>query len=628
MTHGVASPTPRHARPKLASDEGGAILVMGIIMCVFLVGILYYLHGIGTTVFFRERMQDAADATALGTAIGHARGMNLIVFINLVMAALVAILLALKIIEMMLTALMLILAAISWFVPPAAAAIPAVNSARQTVRSIHDAAEQIVDPLLRALHITERVLASIMPALAVGKTALDIQKNYPDVVADIPPLGIPTRITLPVQNDSYDVLCDRAADILTGLVKSVTNNIPFIGKVIGAVLGGLVDAVAEFFCKDSPNAPSLPVEFDRTLPISQNGLDCEKAQAEMSTDLSSCTDWQREQQERRPIMGTGECAPNNTKCEQNLVAARAQCDPRNGKLNNFSYLESNVTETLVFTADGWKTTKYEYTPAADIVNFPRFEDFAGTPADQLPQNDEPSKARPCDPQEIFGRGFNNGWSEPNPTVRDAAADPDDPTQVIPFCHRGRQEPPSIPAPEVGTTRAITYRAVQHVYGCSTKANRDIEIPAGRRLNGGGEEKSPQKMEDGVALGDENFQIRGFVIKGRQPSKMAEDGLKVAAWKRTVTPEGWVSTARLLGQFSMAQAEYYYNHDGTEDIKEWMWNMHWRARLVRFRLPERNQNSNQPRQGEYTSMAPPLDLNLNQVTPGGQSLGSIGDLIVH
>src|SRR5688572_19102538 len=200
MTNAATFPPSARTDSKLASNEGGAILVMGIIMCVFLVGILYYLHGIGTTVFFRERMQDAADASALGTAIGHARGMNLIVFINLVMAALVAILLALKVIEMMLTALLLILAAISWFVPPAAAAIQPVNSARQTVRDIHDAAKNIIDPLLKVLHITERVVASIMPALAVAKTAIDIKENYPDVVADTPPLGIPTRLTLPVED--------------------------------------------------------------------------------------------------------------------------------------------------------------------------------------------------------------------------------------------------------------------------------------------------------------------------------------------------------------------------------------------------------------------------------------------
>jgi hypothetical protein len=38
----------------------------------------------------------------------------------------------------------------------------------------------------------------------------------------------------------------------------------------------------------------------------------------------------------------------------------------------------------------------------------------------------------------------------------------------------------------------------------------------------------------------------------------------------------------LSRFSAAQAEYYYDHDGSEARAEWMWNMKWRARLVRLR----------------------------------------------
>jgi hypothetical protein len=111
----------------LYRNQDGAIMVIGVFIAIVLVGLLFYISGVGQIVFRRERMQDAADAVALATAIGHARGMNLIVFINLVMAALVAILLALKMIELLLTGLELILAAISWFVPPAAGAIPIVE---------------------------------------------------------------------------------------------------------------------------------------------------------------------------------------------------------------------------------------------------------------------------------------------------------------------------------------------------------------------------------------------------------------------------------------------------------------------------------------------------------------------
>src|SRR5688572_15581179 len=174
MTNVVTLPASARTDAKLASNERGAILVMGIIMCVFLVGILYYLHGLGTTVLFRERMQDAADAAALSTAIGHARGMNLIVFLNLVMAALVAVLLALKVIETLLSALLVILTALSFFVPGAGSAIPPVNEARASTRASHESVRAVVEPLLVVLNTTQRVVAAIVPTASVIKTAVDV----------------------------------------------------------------------------------------------------------------------------------------------------------------------------------------------------------------------------------------------------------------------------------------------------------------------------------------------------------------------------------------------------------------------------------------------------------------------
>ena len=75
----------------LRRDERGAILVLGIFMCSCIVGALWYLAGIGSAIVYRERMQEAADAIAFSGAVLHARGMNLIVLINFVMAAILAI---------------------------------------------------------------------------------------------------------------------------------------------------------------------------------------------------------------------------------------------------------------------------------------------------------------------------------------------------------------------------------------------------------------------------------------------------------------------------------------------------------------------------------------------------------
>jgi hypothetical protein len=65
-------------------------MVMGVFMAVLMVGLLYYVKGLGDAIAFRERMQDAADSGAFASATTHARGMNLIVLINISMVVVLA----------------------------------------------------------------------------------------------------------------------------------------------------------------------------------------------------------------------------------------------------------------------------------------------------------------------------------------------------------------------------------------------------------------------------------------------------------------------------------------------------------------------------------------------------------
>jgi hypothetical protein len=61
-----ARPKPQTAEPssRWLGDERGAVMVLGIFMCACLVGVLWYLAGIGDAVVYRQRLQEAADATA------------------------------------------------------------------------------------------------------------------------------------------------------------------------------------------------------------------------------------------------------------------------------------------------------------------------------------------------------------------------------------------------------------------------------------------------------------------------------------------------------------------------------------------------------------------------------------
>ena len=84
--------TTRALAPNLANDSRGAILVIGVVAGALLVGALWHVAGIGDAIAWRERAQDAADAGAFENAVWHARGMNVIVAINIVMSLVLAVL--------------------------------------------------------------------------------------------------------------------------------------------------------------------------------------------------------------------------------------------------------------------------------------------------------------------------------------------------------------------------------------------------------------------------------------------------------------------------------------------------------------------------------------------------------
>src|SRR5580704_1908007 len=94
----------------LRKDERGAILVIAVFMAVFLVGCLWYLVGVGDAAIYREKMADAGDATAFASAVYHARGMNIIAMLNLIMAAALAVLIAFKVAFLLATTIAVIAA--------------------------------------------------------------------------------------------------------------------------------------------------------------------------------------------------------------------------------------------------------------------------------------------------------------------------------------------------------------------------------------------------------------------------------------------------------------------------------------------------------------------------------------
>jgi hypothetical protein len=275
---------------KIASDSRGAVLLIAVFFSAFLVGALWYVIGIGDAAIYRQYLQDGADATAFGSAVYHARGMNIIALINLVMAAVLMVLVAFKIGQVLLAAANIASCLIGAFLNPVC---DITTAAQAPYANLVMRVEQIVDKILRVLYQTSNAVAIGMPWVAEGKALIVAQEYKPSMDggfmvsislvpgpveraigglvsakkapadggspggATTPPAGETKKPSkegmrwgLPVQDDEYSNLCKRAAKNVTHLVFMPFKMLPGIGGLAGGVekfTSGLVSSVVGFF---------------------------------------------------------------------------------------------------------------------------------------------------------------------------------------------------------------------------------------------------------------------------------------------------------------------------------------------------------------------------------------------
>ena len=103
---------------------------------------------------------------------------------------------------------------------------------------------------------------------------------------------------------------------------------------------------------------------------------------------------------------------------------------------------------------------------------------------------------------------------------------------------------------------------------------------------GSDDKTPKKVAEGSKNGDGSFQVWSFV-KGWDKFKRPDKGVEIADWNGSKVNDGALGA---LAEYGFAQAEFYYDQVDPdalawEDYQEdAMWNLRWRARLRRVRLP--------------------------------------------
>lgn len=263
---------------RLQDDDKGAILVMCVFMAVFLCGCLWYLVGIGDAVIHRQRLQDGSDAMAYSSAVYHARGMNVIAMINLVMAALLSVLAALKVSEIlnqMYLGIVTANCACVWLGCPNDC--PYVSPSENLAQDLSQRIQQMeqMEKSINTMLSKKQVSIAMMVPYQGAERAKIIMKEYSTHVDDGAAVSISMvpggkRLGLPVQEDKESKLCEKAREVIGEVVLNplIAYGLPPAPSgAFGVVAGekdGVVASVTSSLCSDSDSTGKTPKKvFDQ-----------------------------------------------------------------------------------------------------------------------------------------------------------------------------------------------------------------------------------------------------------------------------------------------------------------------------------------------------------------------------
>ena len=284
----------------IVADERGAIMVMGIFMCTCLVGALWYIAGIGDAVVYRERLQEAADATAMTTAVLHARGMNILVMLNLAMAAILAIRVALKVLQVALGFATIIVGGCALVPlpfnpaqPVCIIAEPLLAEADDIVATILEDVNPIIDEILEALNMAAKALVRIIPWTSGAGGVMLGEKYTPFIwhAGAVPPPHL-LEEGLPARDGTTARLCSEAGTAVTDLLKEITPGVvrPVIGFV-NPLFQEVLSEGGDYFCAlgGSSSAPTFDSLTERQAKKRCNMELDEKVDKMQQAD----TDWKK-----------------------------------------------------------------------------------------------------------------------------------------------------------------------------------------------------------------------------------------------------------------------------------------------------------------------------------------------
>jgi hypothetical protein len=267
------------------ADDRGAITVMAIFVSLILVGALWFIAGVGDSIVYRERMQEAADSVAFTAATIQARGMNVIVLVNLLMAAVLAIRVAINMLKLLcmilgpLFSALGLIPGLEWMEPIG----DALDGFGAFLTDLDAETTGPIDDSLQGLNKGWQAVRDGTPALAEAG-GLEMEERYApliDTSGSLPAVGksLPTDDgTLPIEDGTLNKLCDEAGNAIGGILAELMGGNPVLAKGLDGPLDALVNGDPTFFCQ----LPGLTAE-----PPDVKGSTCSNATTQTSSDADA-----------------------------------------------------------------------------------------------------------------------------------------------------------------------------------------------------------------------------------------------------------------------------------------------------------------------------------------------------
>ena len=273
-------------------------MVMATFVAIFMVALVYHVAGVGKAALEAQTMQDAADSVAFSTATADARGMNVIALINLVMAAVLSVLVALKVHQAVLIVAIAVVGVLCVVTQGAACgAIQPLGTALNKVNKIIDEVEPRVKDVLEGLESAADVIARVTPILAQAEAVYISTRD----VHDPAKIGFawPLAEELPVTEGSFEELCEKAGETV---VETCTFFLPgdlpdFAMETVGELVGEMAGTFSAYFCGGSDTAPDGTREEEVAYPVSDHP-ECDSSGAQPSSgggcgseECERCSGW-------------------------------------------------------------------------------------------------------------------------------------------------------------------------------------------------------------------------------------------------------------------------------------------------------------------------------------------------